>query len=110
MVGTVHHTVAVSVYKSLPYDLEKDFVPITGLAYVPDVLLVNNKVPAKNVKELIAYAKSNAGKLNYGSSVKAPRATWLEKYSITLTDYRLRTFLTRDPGPRIQGSSAARSR
>ena len=70
MVGTVHHTVAVSVYKSLPYDLEKDFVPITGLAYVPDVLLVNNKVPAKNVKELIAYAKSNAGKLNYGSSGK----------------------------------------
>jgi len=70
MVGTVHHTVAVSVYKSLTYDLEKDLVPITGLAYVPDVLLVNNKVPAKNVKELIAYAKSNAGKLNYGSSGK----------------------------------------
>ncbi len=70
MVGTVHHTVAVSVYKSLPYDLEKDLVPITGLAYVPDVLLVNNKVPAQNVKELIAYAKGNIGKLNYGSSGK----------------------------------------
>ncbi len=70
MVGTVHHTVAVSVYKSLPYDFEKDLVPITGLAYVPDVLLVNNKVPAQNVKELIAYAKSNVGKLNYGSSGK----------------------------------------
>lgn len=70
MVGTVHHTVAVSVYKSLPYDLEKDLVPITGLAYVPDVLLVNNKVPAQTVKELIAYAKSNVGKLNYGSSGK----------------------------------------
>ena len=70
MVGTVHHTVAVSVYKSLPYDFEKDLIPITGLAYVPDVLLVNNKVPVKNVKELIAYAKSNVGKLNYGSSGK----------------------------------------
>jgi tripartite-type tricarboxylate transporter receptor subunit TctC len=70
MVGTVHHTVAVSVYKSLPYDFEKDLIPITGLAYVPDVLLVNNKVPAQTVKELIAYAKSNVGKLNYGSSGK----------------------------------------
>lgn len=70
MVGTVHHTVAVSVYKSLPYDLERDLVPITGLAYVPDVLLVNDKVPAQNVKELIAYAKANVGKLNYGSSGK----------------------------------------
>ena len=70
MVGTVHHTVAVNVYKSLPYDLEKDLVPITGLAYVPDVLLVNNKVPVQTVKELIAYAKSNVGKLNYGSSGK----------------------------------------
>jgi tripartite-type tricarboxylate transporter receptor subunit TctC len=66
--GAVHHTVAPSVYKSLPYDLEKDLVPITGVAYVPDVLVVNTKVPAKDLKELIAYAKANPGKMNYGSS------------------------------------------
>ena len=66
--GAVHHAVAPAVYKSLPYDLEKDLVPITGVAYVPDVLVVNNKVPAKDLKELIAYAKANPGKMNYGSS------------------------------------------
>ncbi len=66
--GAVHHTVAPSVYKSLPYDLEKDLVPITGVAYVPDVLVVNTKVPAKDLKELIAYAKANPDKMNYGSS------------------------------------------
>jgi tripartite-type tricarboxylate transporter receptor subunit TctC len=68
LLGAVHHTVAVSVYKSLPYNLEKDLAPVTGVAYVPDVLVVNNKVPAKSVQELVAYAKANPGKLNYGSS------------------------------------------
>jgi tripartite-type tricarboxylate transporter receptor subunit TctC len=68
LLGTVHHTVAVSVYKSLPYDLERDLVPITGVAYVPDVLVVNKKVAAQSVGELIALAKANAGKFNYGSS------------------------------------------
>ena len=68
LLGAVHHTVAVSAYKSLPYDLEKDLVPITGVAYVPDVLVVNSNVPARSLGELIAYSKSRPGKVNYGSS------------------------------------------
>lgn len=68
LVGAVHHTVAVSVYKSLPYDLDKDLAPVTGVAYVPDVLVVNKDVKAQNVKELVALSKANPGKLNYGSS------------------------------------------
>ena len=68
LMGTVHHTVAVSAYKSLPYDLERDLKPVTGVAYVPDVLVINMQVPAKNVQELIAYAKANPSKVNYGSS------------------------------------------
>jgi tripartite-type tricarboxylate transporter receptor subunit TctC len=66
--GAVHHTVAPAVYKSLPYDLEKDLVPITGVAFVPDVLVVNSKLPAQNLKQLIAYAKASPGKMNFGSS------------------------------------------
>ena len=66
--GAVHHTVAVSAYKNLAYDLEKDLVPITGVGYVPDVLVVSAKMPAKTIAELIAYSKANPGKVNYGSS------------------------------------------
>jgi tripartite-type tricarboxylate transporter receptor subunit TctC len=68
LVGAVHHTVAVSVYKKLPYDLDKDLAPVTGVAYVPDVIVVNPKVPAKSIAELIAYSKANPTKVNYGSS------------------------------------------
>ena len=68
LLGAVHHTLAVSVYKSLPYSLDKDLAPVTGVAYVPDVLVVNRNVKAQNVKELIALSKANPGKLNYGSS------------------------------------------
>lgn len=64
LVGAVHHTVAVSVYKSLPYNLDRDLAPVTGVAYVPDVLVVNKNVKAQNVKELVALSKANPGKMN----------------------------------------------
>jgi tripartite-type tricarboxylate transporter receptor subunit TctC len=68
LVGAVHHTIASSVYKKLPYDLQKDFVPITTVALVPNVLVVNAGNPAKTVAELVAQAKANPGKLSYGSN------------------------------------------
>ncbi len=68
LVGAVHHTIASSVYKKLPYDLQKDFAPITEIALVPNVLVVNAATPAKNVAELVALAKAQPGKLNYGSN------------------------------------------
>jgi len=67
-VATVAHTMATSLYKQLPYDFEQDFVPITTLASVPNILIVNPSVPAKSVQELVAYAKANPGKLSYGSA------------------------------------------
>jgi len=59
--------VANSLYKHLKYDPLKDFAPVVLVSLPPGVLVANPAVPAKNVKELIAYAKSNPGKLNYGS-------------------------------------------
>jgi tripartite-type tricarboxylate transporter receptor subunit TctC len=52
----------------LPYDFQKDLAPITTVALVPNVLVVNPQVPAKNVKELLALAKADPGKLSYGSN------------------------------------------
>jgi len=68
LLGAVHHTVAMTVYKTPGFDVEKDLLPITGVAYVPDVLVVNSKLPATNVRELITYAKANPARMNYGSS------------------------------------------
>ena len=68
LMGAVHHTIATSVYKKLPYDYGKDFAPITTVALVPNVLVVGASVQAKNAQELIAYAKANPGKLAYGSN------------------------------------------
>jgi len=68
LIGAVHHTIASSVYKKLPYDFQKDFAPVTTVALVPNVLVVNAATPAKNVAELVALAKSQPGKLTYGSN------------------------------------------
>jgi tripartite-type tricarboxylate transporter receptor subunit TctC len=68
LVGAVHHTIASSVYKKLPYDFQKDLAPITEIALVPNVLVVNAATPAKNVAELIAMLKAQPGKYNYGSN------------------------------------------
>jgi len=61
-------TVAPALYAKLPYDPEKDFAPITVIADVPNVLIVHPSVPAKNVKEFIALAKSNPGRFSYATS------------------------------------------
>ena len=63
-----NHAIAVSLYKKLPYDPIKDFAPITMLAVSQNVVVINGDVPANNIRELVAYAKANPGKLNFGSS------------------------------------------
>ncbi len=65
---SVHGAVAAAAYKSLPYDLQKDLVPVTTVAIFPDVLVAANRVPAKTLPELITWAKANPGKLNCGSA------------------------------------------
>jgi tripartite-type tricarboxylate transporter receptor subunit TctC len=65
-IGT--HAINQSLYSKLPYDPVKDFAPITRVAMVPNLVVVNPKVPVNNVKELITYVKANPDKLSYGSS------------------------------------------
>jgi tripartite-type tricarboxylate transporter receptor subunit TctC len=56
------------MYAKMPFDSKKDLAPITNLASGPQVLVVHPAVPAKNVKELVALAKSKPGQLNFGSA------------------------------------------
>ncbi len=59
------------LYTKLPYDSLKDFVPISMVGSFPLVLVVHPSVPANSVRELVAYAKANPGKLNYSSGSTA---------------------------------------
>lgn len=61
------HGVNPAVYKKLPYDPVRDFVPVTELVRAPGVLVIHPSVPARDLKQFIAHAKANPGKLNYAS-------------------------------------------
>lgn len=61
------HAVSMSLYNNLHYDLEKDLVPISLVANVPHILVVNPSVPAKNLGELLVWLKAEGGKANFAS-------------------------------------------
>jgi tripartite-type tricarboxylate transporter receptor subunit TctC len=63
LLNSTHHTINKALYKKLGYDPDKDFAAVTRIATGPLVIVVNNDVPIKSLKELIAYAKANPGKL-----------------------------------------------
>jgi tripartite-type tricarboxylate transporter receptor subunit TctC len=62
------------VYPNLGYHSQRDFEPVALLTSIPEVVLVNEGVPAKSIQELVALAKANPGKLNHASAV--PRPCW----------------------------------
>ena len=68
MGGSSNLAVAPSLYAKLPYDPLRDIAPVSNCAFVPYVVTVNPRVPARTMKELVAIAKTKAGYLSYGSS------------------------------------------
>jgi tripartite-type tricarboxylate transporter receptor subunit TctC len=60
--------IVATLYKHLPYDPAKDFMPLALIATIPFVLVVNNDLPVHSVREFIAYAKAHPGELSYGST------------------------------------------
>ena len=64
---TDNHVTNPSLFKSLPYDSEKDFAPVTLAALAPFMLLIHPSLPVKSVKELLALAKARPGQLTFGS-------------------------------------------
>ncbi|HVR53811.1 MAG TPA: tripartite tricarboxylate transporter substrate binding protein [Pseudorhodoferax sp.] len=61
-------TINPQLFGNLPFDPQKDLAPVAVVASVPNVLLASNKLPVKTPQELVAYARQNVGRLNYGSS------------------------------------------
>lgn len=68
LVGASGMSINPAVYAKLPYDAVRDFVAVSELASFPLILIVNSSSPVKTVAELVAYAKANPDKMNYGSS------------------------------------------
>ena len=67
MTTAAPHGINPGLYRKLGFDAVKDFAGISLVATVPNVLVVNNTLPVKDVRELIAYLRANPGKLNFGS-------------------------------------------
>jgi tripartite-type tricarboxylate transporter receptor subunit TctC len=103
-------TLAVNpyIFDKLPYDANKDFRPISLLAKVPSLYLVHPDVPAKDLKEFVAHAKKNPGKLNYGSAGNGSAGHLAMEYLKMATQ----TFITHVPyrgtGPQLTDLMAGR--
>ena len=67
LIGNLGPVTVNPLLSKVPYDVDRDFVPVSLIATGPNVLVVNPKTPVKNLGELIAYARANPGKLNFGS-------------------------------------------
>jgi len=67
LIGNLGPVTVNPLLSKVPYDVERDFVPVSMIATGPNVLVVNPKTPVKTLGELIAYARANPGKLNFGS-------------------------------------------
>jgi len=61
------HGINAAVYSRLPYDIQRDFAPVSQVAIAPNVMVINPSLPVNSVAEFIAYAKSQPGKLSYAS-------------------------------------------
>ena len=103
-------TLAVNpyIFDKLPYDANKDFRPISLLAKVPSLYLVHPDVPAKNLKEFIALAKSKPGRLNYGSAGNGSAGHLAMEYLKMASDVFMVHVPYRGTGPQLQDLLAGR--
>jgi tripartite-type tricarboxylate transporter receptor subunit TctC len=61
------HGINAAVYSKLPYDIQRDFAPVSQIAVAPNIFVINPDIPAKTIQEFIAYAKARPGALGYAS-------------------------------------------
>ncbi len=104
-------TLAVNPYMlaNQPYDVNKDFIPVTLLAKVPNVFVIHPDVPARNFKEFVAYVKANPGKLNYGSAGNASAGHLAMEYLKLVTGMYITHIPYRGTGPQLTDLLAGRT-
>jgi len=104
-------TLAVNPYmlNNPPYDANRDFVPVTLLAKVPNVFVIHPDVPATNFKEFVAYVRKNPGKLNYGSAGNASAGHLAMEYLKLVTGMFITHIPYRGTGPQLTDLIAGRT-
>ena len=104
-------TLAVNPYMltNQPYDVNKDFLPVTLLAKVPNVFVIHPDVPVKDFTEFVEYAKKNPGKLNYGSAGNASAGHLAMEYLKLVTGMDIAHIPYKGTGPQLTDLLAGRT-
>jgi tripartite-type tricarboxylate transporter receptor subunit TctC len=97
------------IFPNQPYDVNKDFVPVTLLAKVPNLFVIHPDVPAKDFKEFVAHVKQNPGKLNYGSAGNASAGHLAMEYLKLVTGMFITHIPYRGTGPQLTDLLAGRT-
>jgi tripartite-type tricarboxylate transporter receptor subunit TctC len=97
------------IFPTQPYDVNRDFIPVTLLAKVPNLFAIHPDVPAKDFKEFVAYAKKNPGKLDYGSAGNASAGHLAMEYLKMVTGMFLTHIPYRGTGPQLTDLLAGRT-
>jgi tripartite-type tricarboxylate transporter receptor subunit TctC len=96
------------IFTNTGYDVNKDFMPVTLLAKVPSLFVVHPDLPVENLKELVAYAKNNPGKLNYGSAGNASAGHLAMEYLKLTTGMEITHIPYKGTGPALTDLLAGR--
>jgi tripartite-type tricarboxylate transporter receptor subunit TctC len=97
------------MYDKLPYDVNRDYAAVSLLAIVPAIFVVHESVPAKNLKEFVALAKANPGKLNYGSAGNGSAGHLAMEYLKQVTGIDIQHVPYKGTGPNIIDLVAGRT-
>jgi tripartite-type tricarboxylate transporter receptor subunit TctC len=97
------------IFPNQPFDVNRDFLPVTLLAKVPNLLVVHPDVPARDFKEFVAYVKKNPGKLNYGSAGNASAGHLAMEYLKLVTGMFITHIPYRGTGPQLTDLLAGRT-
>ena len=102
LMGTVStHAIAPSVFANVPYDIVKDFTPLTMVGTIPDLIVVNPNVPAKTLPEFIALAKSKPSMVTYASAGKGTSSHLGSEYFAAEAGVRLNHIPFKGSGPAL---------